>query len=31
MRKKIGEDGRGLTKEESTKSPLGTEISTEEN
>jgi hypothetical protein len=27
----IGVDGRGLTKEESSKSPLGTEISTEEN
>jgi hypothetical protein len=30
-RKSLGEDGRGLTKEESTKSPLGTNISTEEN
>jgi hypothetical protein len=27
----IGEDGRGLTKEESTKSPLGIKISTVEN
>jgi hypothetical protein len=27
----LGEDGRGLTKEESTKSPLGIEISMEDN